>query len=181
MKIELNKKELRALLAFSTKDRGVLVDAVFVVDGKIVVTDGHTLVTRTAENCDGTFALTTDFAKQAYKMSGAKDQIVIRVEEGFAICEAGGKQLRGFLYEEKCPPIEQVIPARDDSDRKGTGFIGLNPSYLARLQLVQDSLGTKSKGMRFQMPSTPLEPIRADATSASGAQWEAVIMPCRLA
>jgi len=184
--IYLDKPSLRAILAYVSKDparinlRSILIDC-----GQIVATDGHTLVKadtrRAGEEPQGRLLLPMEAAKAAYKAASSKSEIVITSDNGrrYQITVDGQPVHSDYASDTNFPPYKQVIPSICD----GTGadsIRGLNPEYMARVQLAAKASGTSN--WRWAMGGA-LDPIVASCEVWDEAPihvWQIVIMPCRL-
>jgi hypothetical protein len=173
--VAILKEELRALVAFASKDldrphvSGIHLDPVL---GVAVATDGHRLVKLQGSTVPmGALAASSILpitAAKAMLKSAAKEWTIW--SDGRA--DGAGTTIRFEPCLAQFPPYKQVIPA--PSKRPAAAF-AVDSYFLADLKLITDALDRPhSKGVCVCPPKDPLSPILVLA-----GPWTVSLMPMR--
>lgn len=179
--IEVDVRELRALLLFASKDatRAHLHRLHFEAGdpgtgpaGVAVATDGHSMTVLRAEVVEPaswkTFAIPRPLAELIGR-SAVTGTVAIDVEKSTA--SFGPAKFDVPQDELTFPPWRQVLPPARDDD--AVGLIGIDPQFLARLNTVR--VAADNADVLFQFGSGT-DPVRVEIGT-----WTVVIMPMRCA
>ena len=87
----------------------------------------------------------------------------------------------GELKKQFPPSFRQVIPKLEATPGSDLVNIAFNPQYIKRACLMADACDPRVYGVRWQLPYSELDPIRATCSNPKeGITWVCVVMPIRV-